>query len=77
MRKTREVIAVNEETGERKVFAGTYQTAKELGTSSQNVMYALARNGVCCGWRLYDNAEALREKIGRLQQLLKEVEAMQ
>ena len=75
--KIRKVIAVNVETGERKVFAGTYRTAKELGTCSQNVMYALERNGVCCGWRMYDTADFIREKIAKLQQLLKEVEAMQ
>lgn len=76
MRNIREVIAVNAQTGERKVFPGTYQAAKELGTSSQNVMYALNRNGLCCGWKLYDNAETIREKIAQLQQLLKEVEGM-
>lgn len=76
MRNKRAVVAINQNTGEKREFGSAYECARELGTAFQNVTQALDRNGICCGWRLYDSAEYLRGRIAELQKRLKEVEGM-
>lgn len=76
MRGKRSVVAINPNTGERREYDSAYMCARELGTMFQNVTQALDRNGICCGWRLYDSAEYLRGRIAELQKRLKEVEGM-
>lgn len=70
----RKIIGINRETGERREWSGTYQFGVEMKTSAQNVAAALNRNGVCCGWKLYDDPETLRRRIEALEQQLKEIE---
>jgi len=74
MRKIRKVVAINVATGQRKEFAGTYQAAKALETSTQNIALAMDRCGICRGWKLYDSPESLREKIEELKKRIKEIE---
>lgn len=74
MNNLRKVVAINQETGERKEFDGTYQAAKFLKTSTQNVTQALERCGACCGWAMYDSADRIRQRIEMLQEMLCVVE---
>lgn len=74
MRDLRKVVAVNVATGERREFPSSTECALFLHTMSAGVLQALNRNGVCCGWRLYDSAETLRKRIAELQKQLEEVE---
>lgn len=76
MRNTRKIIAINPNTGEKKEFLSVYMCSRELQTSIQNITQALDRNGICCGWKLYDSADFLRGRIAELQRRLKEVEEM-
>jgi len=73
-RPIRKIIAVDSRTGERREFGGTYAFAKEVGTTPQNVQFALNRNGLCCGWKLYDTPENLRKRIKELERQLAEIE---
>ena len=73
-RASRKVIAVNVETGEKREFASAYECAASLGTGHCNALAALDRNGVCCGWKLYDSPESLRKRIEELQRQLEEIE---
>ena len=73
----RKVIAINQKTGERKEFKSTYAAAVFLLTATQNVMQALDRGGVCCGWKLYDTPERIQKRIEQLNKMLEEAEAVQ
>jgi len=73
-RANRGVIAINVETGERKEFEKVKDCMQFLGTDHPNVLQALNRNGVCCGWKLSDTADTLRERIRVLVRQLKEIE---
>lgn len=73
-RPNRKVVAINVSSLEKKEFNTVYECAMSLGTGTANVLQALNRNGVCCGWRLYDTEETLRKRISELEEQLKEVE---
>ena len=74
LRKTRKIIAINIETGEKREFPSTYAFAQEMRTSTQNVSMALTRGGSCAGWKLYDCPENIKKRIAELQKQLKELE---
>ena len=46
MRNKREIIAINVESGEKRMYPDTIQAAADLGTSRQNVIQQLNRNGL-------------------------------
>ena len=73
-RPSRKVVAINVRSLEKKEFNSVYECAVCLETGNANVLQALGRNGICCGWRLYDSAETLRARINKLEEQLKEVE---
>ena len=73
-RTKRPVVAINPSTGERKEFAGIYEACIFLGTGHANVRQALERNGMCCGWKIYDNKDSIRERINQLQKQLEELQ---
>lgn len=70
----RKVIGINETTGERREWDSAYQFGKEHSTSAMNVTQALDRNGVCCGWKLYDAPDIIRKRIEKLTADLQFVE---
>ena len=72
--KAKSVIAINEETGEKIVFSSINEAARKIGTSFQGVQIASMRNGVVCGWRIFDSPDVIREKIEHLQEMLEYVE---
>ena len=74
-RPSRKVLAVNIETGERKEFESAYDCSIFFNTGHANVRQAIDRNGVCCGWKLYDSPDNLRKRIAELQRQLAEIEA--
>lgn len=74
-RESRGIVAISVATGERREFDSASSCAIELRTQHTNVLQALNRNGVCCGWKLYDSPESLRKRIEELQRQLKEIEA--
>lgn len=73
-RTKRPVVAINPSTGERKEFAGIYEACIFLNTGHANVRQALERNGMCCGWKIYDTPDTIRKRIERLQEQLREME---
>lgn len=73
-RTKRAVIAINETTGERKEFDSVYAAAKALKVCTQAVQLAQGLGGVCQGWRIYDSAERIRERIEELKNQLVIVE---
>lgn len=74
IRKTRKLIGINIETGEKREFASTYAFAREMKTSTQNVSMAVIRGGSCAGWKLYDTPENIRKRIEELKQQLEELQ---
>lgn len=75
-RPIRKVMAIKESSMEKRIYDTVYLCAKDLGTNSANVLQALNRNGICCGWRLYDHPETLRKRIEKLQMDLQYVESI-
>jgi hypothetical protein len=73
-RPNRPVVAINPTNFEKRVYKTVYECATDLGTTGANVLQALNRNGICCGWRMYDSAETLRARIKKLEGQLKDVE---
>ena len=73
-KEARKVIAVNINTGEKKVYETAMSLAAELNVSFRSVMQAVERNGVCRGWRLYDTPERIKAQIAVLEKRLKIVE---
>lgn len=72
----REIIAVNVSTGEKRHYPDTGVCAADLGTTRQNIMQQLNRNGNVGSWRLYDTQETLQRRVYELQRLIKEVESL-
>lgn len=68
------VVAISEETGERKDFSSINAAARFCGGTFQSVQLAIIRNGVVKGWRFYETADALRRRIKELERQLKEIE---
>lgn len=69
-RETRPVIAINEQSGERKEFSSVYKAAKELGASHTQVLISLAMSTSVCGWRVYDTPENIRKQIVKLESII-------
>lgn len=74
MRKIREIIAINEETGEKRVFSSTYVAAKELGVNSGCVITSLAAGTLVKGWHVYDTPDNIRKRIAELEETIKMLE---
>lgn len=70
----RKVIAINEQTGERREFSGIYQAAKALGTSTPSVSISLAMGTAVKGWKVYDTPEMMRQRIEEIKKQIKIVE---
>lgn len=76
MGNKREIIAINVVSGEKRIYPDTVRAAADLGTSRQNVIQQLNRNGLCGSWRLYDSTDTLKKRIYELEKLIKEVESL-
>lgn len=76
MRNKREIIAINVVSGEKRMYPDTTQAAADLGTSRQNVIQQLNRNGLCGSWKLYDTVETLKMRIYELERQIKETETL-
>lgn len=74
-KKTRRIIAINPETGERVIYKSAYDLAKQAGVSSATVFQSLDRGGAVLGWKVYDTPETIREKIRELEERIKMLEA--
>lgn len=68
MRQRRRIIAVNEETGERKEFESEYALAKELGMSISAVQITRLRGTAAKGWKIFDTPENIRKRIAILEE---------
>jgi hypothetical protein len=73
-KKTRKVIAISDETGERREFHSAYAMAKELGVADATVFQALDRCGYVLEWRVFDTPEVYRDKIKMIQECIRIVE---
>ena len=76
MRNKREIIAINVVSREKRMYPDTIRAAADLGTSRQNVIQQLNRNGFCGSWKLYDNTNTLKKRIYELEKQIKEVESL-
>lgn len=72
----REIVAINVATKEKRCYADTSVCAADLGTTRQNIIQQLNRNGLVGSWRLYDTRETLERRIYELERLIKEVESL-
>lgn len=68
------IVAINEETGERKEFSSINSAARELKATFGNVQRAAVYNGSVKGWRIYEDAKTIKAHIAALQEQLKVVE---
>ena len=76
MRNKREIIAIDVVSGEKRMYPDTTRAAADLGTSRQNVIQQLNRNGLCGSWKLYDIPDTLKKRIYELEKQIKEVESL-
>lgn len=74
--KKRAIVLIDQETGERKDFASINGAAAFLGTNFSNTQRAAVYNGVIKGWRVYEDAETIREHIKELERQLEIVEGL-
>ena len=74
-RAKRKVIAVKD--GEVRHYDSTYACAQALGVSTQAVQQAQVWMGTCNGWKIYDSADIIRERIKVLQEALELVESIE
>lgn len=64
------IIAINEETGERKDFPSINAAARELESTFKNIQTAAIYNGYVKGWRVYESADTIRLHIKDLERQL-------
>ncbi len=74
-RQTRPIIAINEQTGERREFGGLYAASKEFGVSHVTVLLAVVANQAVKGWKVYDTPEKIRKRIEELENQIKMLES--
>lgn len=74
MRVYRPILAINEETGERKEYSGVYAAAKDLGTTGTSVVISIAMATAVKGWKVYDTPDRIRERIKELEKQLEMLE---
>ena len=73
-RKSKPVIAINKESGERRVFEGVFECANAFGVSNSAVLVAVARCTSVKGWKLYDSPENIRSRIKKLEKQIELLE---
>ena len=71
---SKEIVGINLETGEKKVFKSINEAARVVGGNFDIVNKAVDRNGVAKGWRFYPSAENIRRRIALLEEQLKVVD---
>lgn len=69
--RKKEIIIINEDTGERLNFSSVNKAAAYLGTNFSNVQRAAVYNGVINGWRVYESPETIRLHIRDLEEQLR------
>ena len=74
MRNQRKIIAISEETGERRQFGSLYEAAKEMKTNSGNLITGIACNTAVKGWKVYDTPDNIRKRIAELEAQIKMLE---
>lgn len=74
MQVRRKVIAINEETGERREFSGTYEASKLLGCTNTAIRNSILDGHAVMGWRMYDTPDRIRERIKELKKQIKMLE---
>lgn len=75
-RQTRPIIAINEETGERREFGGLYAASKVFGVNHVTVLLAVMAGQAVRGWRVYDVPEKIRERIKQMEQDIEMLEGV-
>lgn len=76
-RITRKVVAVDVTDGSVIVFDSVYDAMNRIGAkSSAQILQALDRGGCVGKYRLYDTPEQYRNRIAKIEEYIKEVEAM-
>ena len=73
-RRSKPVIAINKESGERRVFECVFECANAFGVSNSAVLVAVARGTSVKGWRLYDSPDNIRLRIQDLERQIKMLE---
>ena len=73
-RKPKPVIAINKETGERRVFECVYECANTFGVSNSAILVAVVRGTSVKGWKLYDSPENIRNRIKELEKQIEMLE---
>lgn len=63
----RKIIAIHEETGERREFESASAFAQEFGMSQGTISNVMNVGGTAKGWRLYDTPNNIRKRIAELE----------
>lgn len=74
MRQYRPVIAINEESHERREFNGAYAAGKFLGVSTSHIHISIATGSAVKGWKVFDTPVRIRERIKELEEQIKMLE---
>ena len=74
--KKRAIILINESTGEKKECESINAAARAIGVNFLAIQRAALYNGIAKGWRVYEDAETIREHIKELERQLEIVEGL-
>ena len=66
-RRSKPVVAINKETGERLQYSCVNECAEALNVSNAAVIVAVARGTSVKGWKLFDTPDNIRQRIIELQ----------
>lgn len=75
MNERKQIILINEASGERKDFKSINAAARFLYCTFMNVQSAALYNGTLKGWRVYESPETIRKHIKDLEEQLKTLES--
>lgn len=73
-RPMRKIIAIHEDTGERKEFESLNKAGECLGVKHTSVYIAVATGQAVNGWKVYDTPENIRKRIEKMKEDIKMLE---
>lgn len=73
-RKSKGVIAINKNTGERRNYESVIECSRDFSVSNAAILVAVARGTSVKGWKLYDTPDNIRQRISELQEQLQFLE---
>ena len=75
-RKSKGIIAVNKDSGERRYYNSVIECSREFSVSNAAIIVAVARGTSVKGWKMYDTPDNIRQRIQELEKQIEFLEKM-